>query len=413
MAQFDQMLGLTEDEDALAAGLTAEPPAGRTGTSHTAGRAVVARAASESRQPDRIVAELVLAMKDCSPSLIALFISSNLPYEEILEALSREFPDTAVVGCTTAGSLTDKRYDAEGAIALGFDRSAFTFETCLLTNLRDYSMAASGEAIEQVYFNLLRKLEPGHDNFFAMLLVDGLSRREEEIAASAYAALDEVPIFGASAGDNLNFDTTQIFHAGKVLEDSALVVIGASARPVEVFKFEHFRPREEKIVVTSADPERRVVWSLNAEPAAEEYARLIGAELDTLTPEIFAANPLLVRVGGEYHVRAIQKADAEGALHFYCAIDEGIVLTLADPEDMRDNLVNNMERIGERIGGLEAVLCFDCILRRLEAERLGIKPDMVKIFDRYRMIGFNTYGEQYRFLHLSQTLTGLAIGGAA
>jgi hypothetical protein len=26
------------------------------------------------------------------------------------------------------------------------------------------------------------------------------------------------------------------------------------------------------------------------------------------------------------------------------------------------------------------------------------------------MIGFNTYGEQYRFLHLSQTLTGLAIG---
>ncbi|MDJ0931726.1 FIST C-terminal domain-containing protein [Breoghania sp.] len=50
-----------------------------------------------------------------------------------------------------------------------------------------------------------------------------------------------------------------------------------------------------------------------------------------LTPEIFAANPLLVRVGGDYHVRAIQKMTDDGALHFYCTIDEGIVLTLAHP----------------------------------------------------------------------------------
>ncbi|AXS39742.1 FIST N-terminal domain-containing protein [Breoghania sp. L-A4] len=372
---------------------------------------MVARAWSQSRQPERIIAELMLGMRGCNPALITLFVSSNLPYEEILDALTKEYPGTKVVGCTTAGSLTATRYEADGAIAVGFDRSAFTFETCLLTNLRDYSMAGSGEAIEQVYFDLLRRLEPGRDNFFAMLLVDGLSRREEEIAASAYAALDEVPIFGASAGDNLNFDTTQIFYDGQVLEDSALVVIGASSRPVEVFKFEHFWPTDEKIVVTSADPERRIVWSINAEPAAAEYARMIGADLSQLTPELFAANPLLVRVGGEYHVRAIQKVGADGALHFFCAIDEGIVLTLAHPEDMRDNLVKNMARIDERLGSLEVVLCFDCILRRLEAERLGIKPDLLKIFERYNMIGFNTYGEQYRFLHLSQTLTGLAIGG--
>src|SRR3546814_16061920 len=91
---------------------------------------------------------------------------------------------------------------------------------------------------------------------------------------------------------------------------------------MEVFKFEHFRPTEQKIVVTSADPERRVVWSLNAAPAAEEYARLIGSTMEDLTPEVFAANPLLVRIGGEYHLRAIQQVDREGALHFYCAVDE-------------------------------------------------------------------------------------------
>lgn len=380
------------------------------GEAKLGGESVVFRAWSKSRNPDRIVDELRAGLSGTDPALIALFISSNLPYADVVAPLSRAFPQTTLVGCTTAGSLTASCYEGDGAVAVAFDRSAFSFETCLLRDLDAFSMAAGGEAIEAAYFALLRKLDPDRQNFFAMLLVDGLSRREEEIAASAYAALDEVPIFGASAGDNLNFDTTQIFHNGTVLEDSALVVIGAAARPVEVFKLEHFRPTEDKVVVTSADPDRRIVYSINAEPAAAEYARLIGEDLGALTPEVFAANPLLVRVGGEYHVRAIQKASPDGALHFYCAIDEGIVLTLAHPEDMRDNLVQNMQRIAGRIGGPEVVLCFDCILRRLEAERLGITADLIAIFDRYRMIGFNTYGEQYRFLHLSQTLTGLAIG---
>lgn len=375
-------------------------------------RPAIARAWSAARNPARVIEELHAGICGCDPALITVFVSSNLPYEDIVAPLSEAFPGVPLVGCTTAGSLTCESYEADGSIAIAFDRAAFGFETCLLTNLRDFSMAQGGEAIEAAYFRLLRKLEPERENFFAMLLVDGLSRREEEIAASTYAALDEVPIFGASAGDNLNFDTTQIFFNGDVLEDSALVVIGASSRQMEVFKFEHFRPTEQKIVVTAADPERRIVWSLDAEPAAEEYARLIGVAPEELTPEVFAANPMLVRIGGEYHVRAVQQVDKEGALHFYCAIDEGIVLTLAHPEDMRDNLVQNMERISERIGRLDTVLCFDCILRRLEAERLDIKKDLLPIFERYNMIGFNTYGEQYRFLHLSQTLTGLAIGAA-
>lgn len=383
-----------------------------TGYQPASPRPAIARAWSGSRNPAQILDALTSGIGGCDPTLITLFVSSSLPYEEIVQPLSAAFPEATVVGCTTAGSLTPDWYDAGGAIAIAFDRACFSFETCVLPGLRNYSMAAGCEAIETAYYRLLRELEPERANLFAMLLIDGLSRREEEIAASAYAALDEVPVFGASAGDNLHFDTTQIFHNGRILEDSALVVIGASSRALEVFKFEHFRPTEQRLVITSADPEQRIVWTINAEPAAAEYARLIGVEPGALTPEVFAANPLLVRIGGEYHVRAIQKADAAGALHFFCAIDEGIVLTRADPEDMRDNLVQNMEQIAERIGKLEVALCFDCILRRIEAEREGIKPDLLPVFGRFNMIGFNTYGEQYRSLHLSQTLTGLAIGTA-
>ena len=40
--------------------------------------------------------------------------------------------------------------------------------------------------------------------------------------------------------------------------------------------FDHFTPASDRMVVTEALPEERVILSINAEPAAEEYARLIG-----------------------------------------------------------------------------------------------------------------------------------------
>lgn len=380
-------------------------------TASTSGRPSVARAWSVARQPAEIIRELMSGIAGCNPSLLAVFTSSGSSSAEILRPLAAAYPDAMLVGCTTAGSLAPGLYNGEGTVAIAFSSADFSFEVCLLNDLRNFSMAAAGAAVETAYFHLLHKREPDHENFFAMLLLDAVSRREEEVAATAYAALDNVAIFGASAGDNLRFDATRIFYRGMELEDAALVIIGASNRRMEVFKFEHFRPTASKVVVTHADAGRRTVRTINAEPAASEYARLIGVSPAELTPEVYASHPLLVRIAGDYHVRAVRQVDAQGALQFYCDVDRGMVLTLAESEDMRENLIANMERLEKRLGGLEAVVCFDCILRRLEAERLSIKPDLLGIFARYNMIGFNTYGEQYQFLHLSQTLTGLAIGG--
>ena len=49
---------------------------------------------------------------------------------------------------------------------------------------------------------------------------------------------------------------------------------------------------------------------------------------------VFATHPLLVRLGGAEHVRSIQKANPDGSLTFYSAIDEGLVLTLARSLDL-------------------------------------------------------------------------------
>ena len=123
-----------------------------------------------------------------------------------------------------------------------------------------------------------------------------------------------------------------------------------------------------------------------------------------------ASHPVVVRVGGEYYCRSIQKVNADGSLSFFCAIDDGIVLSIAQPKGMVESTRNAFEDIRERLGGIDVVLGFDCVLRRLDARNRQVFRDMSELYRANNVIGFGTYGEQYRSMHLNQTLTGIAFG---
>ena len=53
---------------------------------------------------------------------------------------------------------------------------------------------------------------------------------------------------------------------------------------------------------------------------------------------------------------------------------------------------------------------FDCILRRIEAENRQSLHLIADIYSRYNVVGFNTYGEQYKSMHVNQTFSGIAFG---
>ena len=157
---------------------------------------------------------------------------------------------------------------------------------------------------------------------------------------------------------------------------------------------------------------RRLVTEINAAPAAPAYAKMVGLDEHQLNPMTFAAYPVVVRVGGEYHVRSIQKVEEDGSLRFYCGIDEGLVLTVADGDDIARNLDSALTKLAAELGSLDLILGFDCILRRLEAEQKQRKLDVSQVLKRHGVVGFSTYGEQYRSMHVNQTFTGVAIGRA-
>ncbi|TFL16687.1 FIST N-terminal domain-containing protein [Jannaschia formosa] len=359
--------------------------------------------ASEPNPAARIAARI--GGVDLDRALV--FAAPETDLARLVRELSTALPDLPVVGCTTAGALGSRGYAEHGILVIGLPASRFTSRSVLVEGLshldagqiaRDLLAARMGLATEA----------PHLPEQFAFMMVDGLSLREDMLAAALAPALGRVPLFGGSAGDGTRFQRTQIAVDGRVLEDAAVVTFVATDYRVEVFSLDHLRPGEARMVVTRADPERRIVKEINAEPAAREYARLVGMDPEQLDEFTFASHPVVVRLGDRHHVRAIQRVNEAGELVFFSAIDEGMVLTVAEAQPMAPHLDATLSRLSGRARPAGILAC-DCVLRRIEAERTQQSTAVSEVLARHRVHGFSTYGEQIGPMHLNQTMTGVIL----
>lgn len=366
---------------------------------------------SNHSDPQQAAAELQQQLSSESLGFVLFFCSAQYDLEQLASALNQHFPDTPLAGCTTAGEITPEGY-AQGAIsAIGFSRQHFSVHSALIEAMDDFPLTSAQSVVDQLISSSRETLKgPIAGNSFVVTLLDGLSVQEEQVLATLNSALGNIPHFGGSAGDDVNLANTHIFIQGGFHSGAAVVLLFNTDCDFEVFTTHHLEPYEEKLVVTAADRDTRRVYELNAEPAAQEYARLIGLEVDQLSPSVFALNPLAVKIGEEYYVRSIQKVNGDLSLTFYCAVENGIVLTHMKRGDLLENLTQQLDRIEKNIGEPELILGCDCFLRRLEAEHLGIEAQASALLRKHHVIGFNTYGEQLEGMHINQTFTGVVIG---
>nr|WP_249200231.1 FIST N-terminal domain-containing protein [Thetidibacter halocola] len=360
----------------------------------------------DARSPDA-AARLHQALGNGPFALLCLFASPDADFPALIGSAGTLFVGMPVLGCTTAGELGAMGYEEGQIIAIAFPANFFSVSTYAIEGLQEFDQQAEIDRLIQSRLALASRA-PDMASEFAFLMVDGLSLREEHLTAALASGLGPMPLFGGSAGDGTRFKATWLAHDGRVLRDAALVALIRSRCPVRVFSLDHLVPTETRMVVTRADPERRLVQEINAEPAAQEYARLLGKDPNQLSPFIFASHPVVVRLGDSHHVRAIQQVDEDGDLVFFSAINEGMVLTLAQHQDISAHLEQALSAL-EGKGAPDHVLGCDCILRRIEAGQMQKTHEISDILRRHRVIGFSTYGEQFGALHVNQTLTGVAI----
>lgn len=355
--------------------------------------------------------ELCAALDPLRSALVVTFTFPGSSLASLGRELHDRMPGVPLIGCTTAGEIGPEGYQDGSTVAVSFPRAHFTVVRERIDGLGDFSLE-SGQRVAGSLSNALRRAgkSPSPSETFALLLIDGLSVREEIVASSIMASLGELHLIGGSAGDGLDFTRTSVLWDGEFRPNRAVVALLHTDLPFWFFKTQHFVPSEKKLVVTGARAGQRIVTELNGEPAAEEYARAIGVSVDDLDPTIFATHPLVVRIGGDTYVRAVQKRNSDGSLTLFCAIEEGLVLTVAAGVDLLESLRQTFERVRQEVGTPEMILGCDCILRRIEIEREDLRGEVDRLFARNQVVGFATYGEQVDGIHVNQTFTGVAIG---
>ncbi len=366
---------------------------------------------SANPNPHEACASLAKTLYRPGMELLLFFCSSHYDLDALAEALNRDFPGVQMLGCTTAGEIAPSGYGSHGMAAIGFSGAEVKAATGRIEALQGFDPAIGRELTQSVLKELEgRAPNPGHGHAFALMLIDGLSQREEPVTRAVQKALGGITLVGGSAGDDLRFRETRVFHDGRFHKDAAVIAVIDTTLPFKVFKTQHFVHGEEKLVVTEADTATRTIREINGLPAAEEYARIVGIGVDELDAGHFAAHPVLVRINGVDFVRSIQKANPDRSLTFYCAIDEGIVLTVASGLDPVGNLQTTLAELKAKIGPPQLVIVYDCILRNLEIHQQNMEAPLAQLFGEYNVLGFCTYGEQFCGVHVNQTLTGIAIG---
>lgn len=339
-------------------------------------------------------------------ALVLLFVSSDADFARVMAEARAAIPGTEILGCTTAGEIAGGYTDNE-IVAIGLPRRDFACRVIAIDNLDHLTP----ETVIEPMILARRCLGAAHGDFaheFAFLMVDGTSFREDALMSVVSQGLGPVPLFGGSAADGIRFENSLVARGADVRSNAAYLAFIRTRCPVKVFSLDHLDVSDERMVVTRADPSRRCVQEINGAPAATEYARVLGKDPQQLDPFTFAAHPLVVRVGGRYHVRSIQRVLNGTELVFFSAIDEGLVLTLARPRDIAGTLSERLESIAG-LGRLAGIIACDCILRRIETQQKQCTIAVNDALRRHNVTGYSTYGEQFGAMHVNLTMTGVAI----
>lgn len=354
------------------------------------------------------VADVVSAVDPGDTAFVLVFVPNGLERDAVKRALEAHLGDVPVFGCTSAGQITQDGYTSDALLLMAFPKSRFRCASVLIEGLRPFSFSAIAKAVEETQAGFRQR---AGWNRLALLFTDGLSKQEDLLVSTLETVLPDIPVFGGSAGDGLDFSETFVLQDGRFHTDAAVLLLIETSLDVQGFSFDHFRPTGQQLIITRADPEDRLVFEINGAPAAQEYARLVGCAREALSPEVFAENPILVHHEGSYFVRAVADATEDDALSFMAAIDDGVIMTLGCGEEMFESLRTGLARksaAGERP---DFILGFDCVLRRLEVEHKQLCRPVSQIFQEARVLGFNTYGEQHRGVHMNQTFVGVAFFG--
>lgn len=362
-----------------------------------------------------VVDALGEAFRGLEPTAVLVFASASHDAPSLATALAERFPGAITAGCTTMGEV-----GPEGATEGGVSAVALVPPVRAAATLIDLAsfQFEDGRATIDALTAQIGASRLSADRHVFLTLTDGLSGTEEILVASLGVYAPGVPLVGGSAGDDFEFDRTWAWVDGESHSAAAAVILLEPRVPFHPFHVHHYQPTERRVVVTDADPARRMIRELDGFPALEVLASLLGESVEALRtdPQAILAHRSVTfgfQAGETFYLRGIMTVQDDGSLLMGGAVEEGAVLALMEGGDLVDDTRLGVQQALEALGGSPSgMVLFSCGGRQLEARARGVVEPMVHAMSPVPAAGFVTYGEQFGPMQINHTLTGLLLGEA-
>ena len=354
---------------------------------------------AESEAAGREAVSMALAgHTPTADDLVILFTDPDYDVEALYRAACAEAAPAGVFGCTSTGGFTHSEQVPGGCVAALLAADDTSYGLCHLECDEDDIAGSSRHAAEQA------RVRAGdrYANSVLLLLTDGLTRDQREIARGAYEVTTAViPFVGGAAADNLTWNNTHTFGEGRVLSRAIVAVWINSERPMGVSVDHGWRPAGKPMLVTRA--EGTVVHELDGTPALAAYLAEQGGSLERTDVEFFRkvmSNPVgLPNARGRYDVRQLHAFLPEGGgINFNTGVSEQSILQVMSTDD--DALIEGARRAAEDAvqqltGKARLALVFSCGSRvPLLGDRIRDEVTAISsALDGVPVCGFYTFGE--------------------
>ncbi len=351
-------------------------------------------------------ADIKNQLGDAQVQALIYFASSLYDQAALNNALREEFPDSVLFGCSTAGEIVSGKMMKHSLVAMAFHPKTLSdIKVEVVEDIRSGNgIPRALKAFEDHFGETMDAMD--HRRYVGIVLMDGMSLAEERFL-DRLGDRTNVTFIGGSAGDDLRFQRTFVYAHGKTYENAAVLALMKPATPFDFIKTQSFRTIGRKLTVTRSSEETREVLEFDGKPAALAYAEALGEPVENVADR-FMVNPLGLMVHEVPYVRSPQQIK-DGRMVFYCNMMEGMELEILESTDIISETKKAVSDKGLEMGGIGAIINFNCILRTLDLEKKGLTQAYADIFAKIPTIGFSTYGEAY-IGHINQTATMLVFG---
>lgn len=328
------------------------------------------------------------------PTLAIVFASVSQELDLLCDFFNGQ--DIVLFGCTTAGEITNGQLKSLGISVMLFEipKSQFKLfsanceQECERFDLGQRAGAFIREAFEQPAALVLSS-GVGAD---AEALVEGIKSR----------LVEEVPIFGGLAGDDLRLEATYCLHAhGSIVNGTMVLAFDGEHIELSGLATSGWQAIGTDHVVTSS--KGNVIYSINNEPALEVFIKYFGYFDNTDVDgqpisSISAQYPLqFLRPDGTRVLRSpLFGNEEDGSLVLAGGVKEGdrFRFSISPGDEVIDQTIEDFGQLKERIADTDALILFSCKGRHaalgplLEDEITGLHQ-----YWNRPMIGFLSYGE--------------------